>query len=278
MSEPAIRPMPEPINLFFGFVFNGGGRLSQAATLHSMADSPVCRIRLDPSCPRHSLKSFTSGRPSLIAVSSVEAWTGRSTSGSLIQFPREPTFLSITTGRISRSWALVRFMSGKRSYSANWWRQRAGAAIPIRAAGQTTWKRPDVRAGWSPTNAISSRSKSWRRWPEQERDVRMKSPTTQTPTSGSKSISRLRRSTVPGSMPSCRLPRFGDSTAKASKSSSSDWVRTDLTNLLRAVHSCQFVPERCAGGWLRKTQATSRLGHADSVPGLGLNWSPVARQ
>jgi hypothetical protein len=46
------------------------------------------------------------------------------------------------------------------------------------------------------------------------------------------------RSIVPVSMPPCRSPRFGDSTAKAIKSSSHDWARTDRTNLLGPVHSC----------------------------------------
>ena len=148
--------------------------------------------------------------------------------------------------------------------------------IPVRCLGQTTWKRREVSRGLQAddtfffradkldavADALDRRSNNVDDYPNPDLAIEVDI-----------SPSKIDH---PGMMPLCRSPRSGDSTAKSSKSSSSDWLSADTYQSVEGQCVLANSSQRSAGGWLRRTQAMSRPGHANSVPGLGLNWSPVA--
>ena len=146
--------------------------------------------------------------------------------------------------------------------------------IPYKSAGRRPGSGRKSRAAWSRTKATSSEPKSWRQRPRRKGEDPGRLPTIPTPIWQSRSTSLLPRSIGRESTPRCRLPRSGDSTAKSSKSSSSDWVKTDLTMRSRRVDSLPIRAEEVRrwvveedssdeSAWARRLRAWAR---AEPIP------------
>ena len=144
-------------------------------------------------------------------------------------------------------------------------------AIPYKSGGQTTWKRPEVNRGLESDESYFFRAEKLAAVIAAAKARKSgKIADYPNPDLGDRGRYLSVEDRPSGDLRRVEGRRGLAIRRRASKSSSSDWGRTDTYQQARGEPlPCRSGPTRSAGGWSRRTRATNPPGLAGSAPGSG---------